>query len=932
MKSFTHAASRSYLGLFLKIIICTLWLLCIASAAMSREMPLPVLGQNPGSQSVCSGSNPTFTIGSVSGTSGAVTIQWQVSVNGGGSFSPVADGANYSGVTTVTLTVLSVSTTFNGNLYRCIATDNTGPSTSGAALLTVNSTPIVSAVTRATTVCEGATGAGLQVTNDLSLSYQWQVSANNGASWNNATAGDGYTGATTFDLTYPAATLAMNGYLYRYIATNTSTTCSATSIALDTLKVLSKPAFPSPGYPTPISVTICPGGNASYTATPTGSAVLAYQWEFKATAASSFTTVTDDAVFSGAQTNTLQITGFTPTPGVTSYQVRLVASYPSTLGCASATNPGVLSVRTLPSVTVQPTDTTVCANSLAGFKVTAAGSATLLYQWQTDNGTSGSTWSNITDSTRNTLSLGAVTTALNGYRYRVIVSNNFCGAPTTSLERTLTVRRSGTWYGTKDIKWEEPLNWCGGVPDNTIDVLVPDWAPNMPAISDATATAFFKSIEIENAARLTISGGAVDNMTGPYNLLGTVAYTAIRDQGIFPANHGSLEIDGSDNKYLSSSVDVSHNLVLGGSAKLVTGANILTMKTGSNTIAASAFTDPASSWIVTGNGNAGAANTGLGGLRIEHVDAADGAVLFPIGPTAAAYNPIQLTNAGTVDHFTVAVNDQMIPGGIFAAGISRTWLVTETVNGGSNVMLSLKWHDTEEQSSFDRTQTQIIRSNGTQIVETTGSALASGTNPYARAGGSFAVLSQFSVSSSAAVLPLELRSFTAQKAGSAAVDLTWNTTGIMAPRYFKVQRSNDGVHFIDLGQVNGEANKTGYNYTDNRPGAGTVYYRLQVTGQHNEMLYSGIQTILLNSAGLVQLRPSATAGSTTHVFIQTAQQSEVSIYVTDITGRIHGRQSLQMNKGNHLAPVWIGGLSKGVYYVHVKDSNGNANVLTLMKQ
>ena len=927
MKNFTPMASRLYLRLFLKIIICMLWLLCIASAAMSREIPLPVLSvPNPGNQTACAGSSPTFSIGTVSGTTGTVNIQWQVSANSGSSYTAVANGATYSGVTTATLTVINVSTALNGNMYRCVVSDNTGSTTSGAALLTVNATPAVSAATRATTVCEGATGAGLQVFNDATLSYQWQVSANNGTSWSNATAVDGYTGATTYDLTYPTATLAMNGYLYRYIATNTTTSCSATSIALDTLYVLSKPVFNT----NPTNVTICPGASTSFTAAATGGATIAYQWEFKATAAASFTTVANDAVFGGAQTNTLQLTSFVPTSG-NSYQVRLVASYPSTLGCATASNLGVLSVRTLPSVAVQPRDTTVCANSNAQFKVTASGSATLLYQWQTDNGTSGVTWSDVTGATTNTLNLAAVTTALNGYRYRLTVGNA-CTPPATSNPVKLTVRRSGTWYGSKDIKWEEPLNWCGGVPDNTIDVLVPNWAPNMPTISDGTVTAFFRSIEIENTARLTISGGTVNNMTGPYNLLGTVAYTATRNQNIFPANHGSLEINGTDNKYLGSSVDVSHNLVLGGSAKLVTSTNILTMKTGSNTIVASPFTDPSSSWIVTGNGNAGAANTGLGGLLIEQVDAADGAVLFPIGPTPSAYNPIQLTNAGTVDHFKVAVNDQMIPGGIYAAGVTRTWLVTETVIGGSNVMLSLKWQGSEEQSSFNRAQTQIIRSNGTQIVETSVSAPASGTNPYARADGSFATLTQFSVASSTVVLPQELRSFTAQKTGNALVGLTWNTTGAIAPKYFNVQRSNDAVHFISIGQVNGETGKTGYNYTDNLPGTGTLYYRLQITGQQNEVAYSGIQTILLNNANLVQLRPSATTGTTTHVYIQTTQQSVVSVYVTDIAGHIHSRQSLTVNKGENLLPIWIGGLNKGVYYVHVKDANGNANVLTLVKQ
>ncbi|MBO9198747.1 MULTISPECIES: T9SS type A sorting domain-containing protein [Niastella] len=932
MKNFTHPALRSWLKLFLKVIVCTLWLLCIVSAAISRDLRLPHLGQNPGDQTVCAGSSPVFSIGTVTGTSGTTTIQWEVSVNGGGSYSTVSNGVSYSGATTASLTVLNVSTALNGNRYRCVVTDATGSTVSNAALLSVNATPAVSSATRTTTVCEGATGAGLQVTNDPALSYQWQVSSNNGGSWNNVNAGDGYTGGTTNDLTYPAASLSMNGYLFRYTASNSVTTCNATSIALDTLRVLSKPVFTG-GTVSPLSATICPNGNTVFTANPTGAAAMAYQWQVRQVLPTSgvFANVSDDAVYSGAQTKTLNITAFTGAAG-SSWQVQLVASYPSTLGCASSSL-GAIIIRTLPSVAVQPKDTTVCANSPAGFKVTGSGSATLTYQWQTDNGTAGVSWSNTASigTVPTILELGPVTTAMNGFRYRVTVSNS-CTPPATSAERVLTVRRSGTWLGYKDTKWEEPMNWCGGIPDRTIDVLVPNWPSNMPNISDGTGTALFKSLEIENAARLTISGGAVENMTGPFNLQGTVIYSALREQTVFPADHGSLEINGTGNKSLSSPVAISHNLVLGGSAKLVTRTNILTMKTGSNPVVTSAFNDPATSWIVTGNGNAGAANTGIGGLRIEQVDAADGAVLFPVGPTPTAYNPLQLTNGGTVDHFTVAVNDQTIPGGIYAAGVNRTWLVSEAVVGGSNVMLSLKWQGNEEQSLFDRIQTQIIRSNGSQIVESSAKAPASGGDPYARADGAFATLTQFSVASSAVVLAVQLSSFTVQRSGNGAVGLAWNTTGISLPEYFDVQRSADGVHFVTIGRVEGERDKTAYNFTDNVPGTGIVYYRLLMMDLQNEMVASSIRSVVLNSNNLAQLRPSATAGTITKVYIQSSKQTVASLYVTDIAGRIHLRQSVSVNKGENLLPLWIGDLGKGVYYVHVKSGDGNSQVLTLMKQ
>lgn len=917
MKNFTQSASRSYLGLFLKIIICTLWLLCIASAAMSADA-----GNNeffagitvpPASKSACAGTTTTFSVTATG--AGALTYTWQVSTDGGANFNNITATANYTGFNTATLTISNIPASFNGYRYRVAVTDGT-PVTSAAAILTVNALPDVEPANISQSVCQSG-GTSLPARSGAGYTYVWQVSTDNGGSWSAVPNAAPYADVTTNNLKVNNATAAMSGYLYRVQTSNG--TCTAIS-GVDTLLVY------QPNVSTPAgSIAFCTGATVTLPVTatsPLGAAALSYVWQIR-TSPTTYANLTNDATYSGTITNTLSITNIQSSLDGAGYKLIVTDSK----GCFA--EQAISLVRNQPAViNTAPPDTTLCAGTRLLLRGTGSNVSSFL--WQSDNGTNGVTWTNL--NTSSIYNIPAVSTAINGHKYKFTVSD-VCGG-SVSRQLTVTVRRSGTWYGTKDIKWEEPLNWCGGVPDNTIDVLVPNspFPPFMPNISDGTGTAFFKSIVIESATRLTISGGTVDNMTGPFDIQGTVAYTAPRNQAVFPANHGSLEINGSGNKVLGSNVDISHNLVLGGTAKLVTGTNIITMKTGSNPIVASAFTDPSTSWIVTGNGNAGAANTGLGGLRVEQIDAADGAVLFPIGPTPVAYNPIQLTNAGTMDHFTIAVNDQMIPGGIFDAGVNRTWLVSEAVPNGSNVMLSLKWQGTEEQASFDRTQTKIIRSNGSMIVESSASAPASGTNPYARAGGSFAVLSQFSVASNVVVLPVELKSFTAQKTGNAAVGLTWNTTGATIPKSFTVQRSADGVHFINIGQLNGETGKSAYNYNDNLPGTGTVYYRLLITGQQHEIAYSGIQTVLLNSANLVQLRPSATTGSTTHVYIQTTQQSVVSVYVTDITGRIYSRQSVQFNKGEHLLPVWIGGLTKGVYYVHVKDSNGNANVLTLVKQ
>ncbi len=90
----------------------------------------------PSNQTVGLGNNGTFT----SATSNADTFQWQVSTNGGGTFSDVSDGAEYSGSSTAALTVLTPDLTKNGYIYRIIVSNSTGscPSiTSSQAILTI---------------------------------------------------------------------------------------------------------------------------------------------------------------------------------------------------------------------------------------------------------------------------------------------------------------------------------------------------------------------------------------------------------------------------------------------------------------------------------------------------------------------------------------------------------------------------------------------------------------------------------------------------------------------------------------------------------------------------------------------------------------------------------------------------------------------------
>jgi hypothetical protein len=80
---------------------------------------------------------------------------------------------------------------------------------------------------------------------------------------------------------------------------------------------------------------------------------------------------------------------------------------------------------------------TTVGTAAATFSVTAAGQATLQYQWQRQ--TTGTTWSNISGATNSSLALTGLTTASNGYKYRVRISSTGGALTVTSNSATLTV-------------------------------------------------------------------------------------------------------------------------------------------------------------------------------------------------------------------------------------------------------------------------------------------------------------------------------------------------------------------------------------------------------------------------------------------------------------------------------------------------------------
>lgn len=351
----------------------------------------PSITGQPVNTTACIGGGATYSI-SVAGP--ASTFQWQVSIDGGITWSNITTGGNNS-----ILNLSSLSASDNNNRYRCQVTDCGITTASNAATLTMVAAASITGQPGSITVCAGsdvsftATASG--------TSYQWQVSNDNGTTWNDIP------GANATILTLQAVSASQNNTTYRLVVGNCGTSTINSNSA--TLTVNSPAAISAQ----PADVTVCEGTTASFSVTASGTS-LSYQWQVSNDGGNTWSNI------SGANSNSYDL----PAPAVTDNNNR----YRVLVGSADPCNPVVsgaakLTVNAIPIVgaTVSP-----AAQVCAGTNIILSGSGASSYNWS--NGASNGTAFPINSSATYT-----VTGTQNGCSATASVSIQVFPNPTVSV-------------------------------------------------------------------------------------------------------------------------------------------------------------------------------------------------------------------------------------------------------------------------------------------------------------------------------------------------------------------------------------------------------------------------------------------------------------------------------------------------------------------
>ena len=405
--------------------------LTVTPSVIAPQITVP-----PANQTVTAPATATFTV-TTTGTS--PTYRWQLSTDGGTTFSDVA------GATTATLTVTSTTTAQSGHRYRVIVSNSAGTVTSAAATLTVNPTPVAPAITgqpASRTITAGANADFIVVASGTPApGYQWRLgstSLTDGALGSGACAGATVAGATTATLTLTNVPIGCSGSTFSVVVSN-GVAPDATS-ATATLTVNPAPVAPGITTQPALETVVTAGATATFTAAASGVPSPTVQWQLSTDGGASFANI--GGATSGSYT--------TPATAASDEgrRYRLVAT--NSQGSANSAA-GVLYVYVAPTIS-NPVDASVIAGQTATFSVTVSGAqGAAALQWQRAEAATPTTFVDIPAANGASYTTAATVAGDNDARFRVRWSNSSNDpAPAqitnsgTSNAATLTVQNALT--------------------------------------------------------------------------------------------------------------------------------------------------------------------------------------------------------------------------------------------------------------------------------------------------------------------------------------------------------------------------------------------------------------------------------------------------------------------------------------------------------
>ena len=161
------------------------------------------------------------------------------------------------------------------------------------------------------------------------------------------------------------------------------------------------------------------------------------------------------------------------------------------------------------------------------------------------------------------------------------------------------------------------------------------------------------------------------------------------------------------------------------------------------------------------------------------------------------------------------------------------------------------------------------------------------------------------------------------------VGLNWTATDLHEDITMVVQRSEDGVNFTDLQAMSIHNNST-YNFVDVAPMRGQNAYRVMLTDELQQVMYSEIAMVeIASSRDLFFLYPNPFTNELT-ISVDEEVTGQVQVEVFNAQGQM--AKSLQLQGGNYGEQLDMANMPSGIYYVHFQFGAQGKRVVKIIKE
>jgi hypothetical protein len=183
----------------------------------------------------------------------------------------------------------------------------------------------------------------------------------------------------------------------------------------------------------------------------------------------------------------------------------------------------------------------------------------------------------------------------------------------------------------------------------------------------------------------------------------------------------------------------------------------------------------------------------------------------------------------------------------------------------------------------------------------------------------------FDIEFSGSALPIQ----STDLAGSIVGDhneLTWTTDSSFDVSEMVLERSDDGVNYVEIHEILGDEEQQSGQYSDVNPLPGANYYRVRVQNTSGSILYSEVVTLNRSDNGGITVNLATNSSfSQINLEIITSTNENFGTYGATIVNSI-GQQMLvekyNINTRRHQETIDIANLSKGIYYIKIFGKNG----------